>query len=130
MESCIFCKIINRQVPGYIIHENERVIVFVSRHNDTLVVPKKHVKDIYALDDETGKAIMLELIRTAKAVRKGLGSEGVYITQANQPAAGQDVFHVHFHVYPRWEDKTKNEVNLTGDKAREQTMEMVKKAYL
>lgn len=80
MENCVFCKIINRQLPGYIISENENVIVFVSRHNDPLVVPKKHVKDIYELDSETGNEIMKELIKTAKAVKKGLESEGVYIT--------------------------------------------------
>ena len=54
MENCVFCKIINRQLPGYIISENENVIVFVSKHNDPLVVPKKHIKDIYGLDNETG----------------------------------------------------------------------------
>lgn len=129
MENCVFCKIINRQLPGYIISENENVIVFVSRHNDPLVVPKKHVKDIYELDNGTGSEIMKELIKTAKAVKKGLESEGVYITQANEPAAGQDVFHLHFHVYPRWQDQNKNEVKMTEDTEREQTMQKVKNAY-
>ncbi len=129
MENCVFCKIINRQLPGYIISENENVIVFVSRHNDPLVVPKKHIKDIYELDNETGNEITKELIKTAKAVKKGLESEGVYITQANEPAAGQDVFHLHFHVYPRWQDQSKNQVKIVGDEEREQTMEKVKNAY-
>ena len=74
MDNCIFCKIISRQVPGYIIAENDNVIVFVSRHNDPLVVPKKHIKDIYELDNEIGSEIMGELIKTAKAVKKGLES--------------------------------------------------------
>lgn len=129
MENCVFCKIINRQLPGYIISENGNVIVFVSRHNDPLVVPKKHIKDIYELDNETGKEITKELIKTAKAVKKGLKSEGVYITQANEPVAGQDVFHLHFHVYPRWQDQNKNEVKMTQDTEREQTMQKVKNAY-
>lgn len=129
MENCVFCKIINRQLPAYIISENENVIVFVSKHNDPLVVPKKHVKDIYELDSETGSEIMKELIKTAKAVKKGLGSEGVYITQANEPAAGQDVFHLHFHVYPRFQEQNKNEAKITEDAEREQTMQKVKNAY-
>lgn len=126
MNDCIFCKIINREAPGYIISENENVIVFVSRHNDPLVVPKKHVKDIYELDAETGSEIMKELIKTTKAVKKGFECEGVYITQANEPAAGQDVFHIHFHVYPRWQDQTKNEVKKVDDNERQKTMEKIK----
>ncbi len=129
MDNCIFCKIINKQAPGYIISENENVIVFVSRHNDPLVVPKKHIRDIYELNDETGKEIMNELIKTAKAVKKGFECDGVYITQANETAAGQDVFHMHFHVYPRWEDESKNQVKLTDNIERQVTMEKVKKFY-
>lgn len=129
MNNCIFCKIINRELPGYIISENEKIVVFVSKHNDPLVVPKKHVKDIYELDDETGNEIIKELIKTAKAVKKGFGSEGVYITQANEPAAGQDVFHIHFHVYPRWQDRAKNEVKKVDDNERQQTLDKIKAVY-
>jgi histidine triad (HIT) family protein len=129
MDDCIFCKIINHQVPSFIIAENDNVIAFVSRHNDPLVVPKKHVKDIYELDDQTGSEIIKELNKIAKAVKKGLGCDGVYITQANEPAAGQDVFHIHFHVYPKWNDEAKNEVALTEDAERQITMEKVKAAY-
>lgn len=129
MDDCIFCKIINRQVPSFIIAENENVIVFVSRHNDPLVVPKKHTRDIYELDDQTGGEVIKELTKTAKAVKKGLGCDGVYITQANEPAAGQDVFHIHFHVYPKWVDAAKNEVKLTEDTERQITMEKVKAVY-
>lgn len=129
MDNCIFCRIINREVPSYIIAENENVIVFVSRHNDPLVVPKKHVKDIYELDSETGSEIMKELIKTANAVKKGLDCDGVYVTQANELAAGQDVFHIHFHVYPRWEDESRNKVEIREDSERQATMEKVKATY-
>jgi histidine triad (HIT) family protein len=129
MDDCIFCKIINRQVPGYIIAENENIIVFVSRHNDPLVVPKKHIKDIYELDEETGSEMMKEVVKVARAVKKGLGSDGVYITQANEPAGGQDVFHIHFHIYPRWNDEAKNQVDLRSDEERQTTMEKVKATY-
>ena len=129
MDDCIFCKIIHRKAPGFIIAENDNVIVFVSRHNDPLVVSKKHIKDIYELDEQTGGEVFNELTKTAKAAKKGLGCDGVYITQANEPAAGQDVFHLHFHVYPKWNDKDKNEVKLTEDIERQITMEKLKAAY-
>ena len=128
MDDCIFCKIINHQVPSFIIAENDNVIAFVSRHNDPLVVQKKHIKDIYELDDQTGSEIIKELNKIAKAVKKGLGCDGVYITQANEPAAGHDVFHIHFHVYPKWKDEAKNEVALTEDADRKIKMEKVKTA--
>lgn len=129
MNDCIFCKILNRQVPSCIISENESVIVFVSLHGDPLVVPKKHIKDIYDLDTETGGEVMKVLTKTAKAVKKGLECDGVYITQANEPAAGQDVFHIHFHVYPRWKDAARNEVKIVEGGERQITMEKVKAAY-
>ncbi len=129
MADCIFCKIVDGQVPSLIIAENEHVIVFVSLQNDPLVVPKQHVKDIYELDEATGSEIMKELIKTAKAVKKGLGSDGVYIAQANEPAGGQEVFHLHFHVYPRWNDEARNKVEFRDDSERQVTLEKVKAAY-
>jgi len=126
MKNCIFCKIINRQIAGHIINEDNDVIVFLSLENHPLVVPKRHIKDIYSLDVETGGKIMAELIKTAKAVKQGLGCEGVYITQANEPAAGQDVFHIHFHVYPRWADQIMNQTEKVDDVERSATLNKIK----
>jgi len=60
---------------------------------------------------------------------KGMQRDGLYITQANEPAGGQDVFHIHFHIYPRWDDESKNKVELTNDIEREKTMGKVKSAF-
>jgi|SRR5690348_854163 len=100
---CVFCRIIRRELPAYIISEDENVIVFLSLENHPLVVPKQHIPNIYALDEATGTDLMRTTIQIARAVKAGLQCEGVYVTQANEPAAGQDVFHLHIHVYPRWE---------------------------
>lgn len=129
MNDCIFCKIINRQAPGYIIAENADVIIFVSRHNHPLVVPKRHVRDIYELDDRTGHHVMDSMIRTAKAVKHGLECDGIYITQANEPAAGQDVFHLHFHIYPRWRGEAKSYSKPASDTEREETAERIRAVY-
>ncbi len=128
MENCIFCKIINKEFPGYIISENESIVVILSLENHPLVIPKKHIKDIYELDSVTGTEIMKELARTAKAVKKGLNCEGIYITQANEPAAGQDVFHIHFHIYPRWKDQLMNHTERVEDAERQKTLEKIKQA--
>lgn len=107
---CIFCRIVAGEEPAYIIDENERVIVFLSLENHPLVVPKEHIPDIYALPADVGAAVMEETIKVARAVKQGLQCDGVYLTQANEPAAGQDVFHFHLHVYPCWEDRVRRAI--------------------
>ncbi|GAC1353553.1 MAG: hypothetical protein NVSMB42_09380 [Herpetosiphon sp.] len=101
-ESCAFCRIVWHQLPAYIITEDDDVIVFLSKENHPLVVPKQHIPNIYALDEATGASIMKATVRVACALKASLQCEGIYLTQANEPAAGQDVFHFHLHVYPRW----------------------------
>ena len=123
MENCTFCKIIDRKMPGHILTENESVIVFLSLENHPLIVPKKHVTDIYSLDNELGAEIMKESIKISKAVKQGLKCDGVYVTQANEPAAGQDVFHYHMHIYPRWNDSRQWEVD---EENRKLTAEKIK----
>jgi len=83
--------------------EDEHIIVFLSKENHPLVVPKQHIPNIYSLDGATGAHIMRAAIEVARAVKVGLACEGIYLTQANEPAAGQDVFHFHLHIYPRWQ---------------------------
>lgn len=101
-ETCAFCRIIRRQLPAYIIMEDEEVIVFLSKENHPLIAPKQHIPNIYSLDEATGASLMKAAIRLARAVKAGLQCDGIYLTQANERAAGQDIFHLHLHVYPRW----------------------------
>ncbi|EFH82347.1 HIT family protein [Ktedonobacter racemifer] len=101
-ENCIFCQIIHHQAPAYVVTEDEHIIVFLSKENHPLVVPKQHIPTIYSLDDVTGAHIMRAAREIARAVKLGLECEGIYLTQANELAAGQEVFHFHLHIYPRW----------------------------
>ena len=75
-----------------------------------MVVTKAHIPDIYAMPDDLGAAVMQATIKIARAVKKALQCDGVYLTQANEHAAGQDVFHYHLHVYPCWGNTVKNAV--------------------
>ncbi len=65
MEACIFCKIIQREEPSYILDENEDVLVFLSLENHPLVVPKKHIPDIYALVSAEDLRASMEKIKEA-----------------------------------------------------------------
>ena len=108
--NCSFCGIIARENPAHIIDENDQVIVFLSLSNHPMVVTKAHIPDIYAMPDDLGAAVMQATIKVARAVKKALQCDGVYLTQANEHAAGQDVFHYHLHIYPCWGNKDKKAI--------------------
>ena len=120
---CLFCDIITHKRPGFIIDEDDDLIVFLSLENHPLIVPKKHIPDIFSLDDDTASQIMKKAVRIASATKEALQSDGIYITQANGEAAGQDVFHYHMHVYPKW---SSNQTLSTDAEARRKVMEQIK----
>lgn len=121
-EDCIFCRIIQRQAPTYVLTEDEHIIAFLSMENHPLIVPKQHIPNIYSLDIATGAQIMRATIEVARAVKAGLACEGIYLAQANEPAAGQDVFHFHLHIYPRWQsiDFRSQQISQTVKEAEKQ----------
>lgn len=104
MCASVFSEIIDGNLPAFIVGQDERIIVFISLENHPLIVPKKHLRDIFEMDAETGAAVMAWSVRVAKAMRDALECDGIYVTQANDAAAGQDVFHYHMHLYPKWND--------------------------
>ncbi|MGD9784237.1 MAG: HIT family protein [Hyphomicrobiaceae bacterium] len=114
MASCIFCEIISRERPADILAENDDVMVWLSLEHHPIVVPKLHVPDLFGLSDVLGAVLMRETVRVARAVRTGLHCDGIYVTQTNGEAAGQSVFHLHLHVYPRWLPGSPNRINLSA----------------
>ncbi len=115
MENCVFCKIIARKLPSFIIDEDDSVVVFLSLEHHPLIVPKKHLENMFALDDELAAQIAQKSIKIAKAMRQGLGCDGIYVTQTNGSCAGQDVFHYHMHLYPKWNDGENKHRSLTKE---------------
>lgn len=131
MDNCIFCKIIQREAPAYIVDENEDVIVFITPENHPLVVTKKHMQDVYALDEKSANAVMIEAVKIAKAVKEGLQCDGINLIQSNEAVAGQEVFHFHLHIKPRWKNDTVTltwEHEIKAPEVRQATMEKIKKA--
>ncbi len=116
MENCTFCKIISRKIPGFVIDEDDSTIVFLSLEHHPLIVPKKHLSDLMTLDEDTASKVMRKSIKIARAMRRGLPCDGIYVTQTNGACAGQDVFHYHMHLYPKWNDcETKHLIQEKGD---------------
>ena len=104
-DECVFCRIISHDAAGRIVYEDGLTVAFVDRRQvtpgHTLVVPRRHVRDIFELDGATGAALMLTTVRIAAAVRDAFGCEGISTWQQNGASAGQEVFHMHVHVMPR-----------------------------
>lgn len=108
MEGCIFCKIIEGEVPCSKIYEDDDVIAFLDvspiNKGHTLVVPKKHCENIFDIDGETLEKVVGAVKRVAEGVKKGVNADGVVVSQNNGKAAGQVVMHLHFHVIPRFKE--------------------------
>ena len=92
------------KAEGSIIYEDNVVVAFMdllpARVGHTLVIPKKHYENIYDVPEEVLAKVALAVKRVSVAVKKTFGADGVKIIQLNGRAAGQVVFHIHFHVIP------------------------------
>jgi histidine triad (HIT) family protein len=103
-EPSIFTRIINHEIPGFIPYENDTVAILVVLEGHVIVVPKVHYRDIYELPEDVGAEIMRVAVRTAKALQQATNCDGINLIQSNGPVAGQEVFHFHLHIKPRFKD--------------------------
>ncbi len=128
---CIFCKIVNNEVPAVKIYENEHVLAFLDiqpvNFGHTLVIPKDHFENVYVIPAEEWCRINLAVQQVALAVKNGADADGVNLIMNNESGAGQVVPHAHIHVIPRYnEDGHKNWDHKTYTDA-EQMSEISKK---
>lgn len=112
MESCIFCKIINGEIPSSTIYEDENVKVILdispAAKGHAILLVKEHVSNIFELTPELAGKIFTVVPRVAAAIKEELGCDGMNILQNNGEEAGQTVFHLHIHFIPRWKGDTVN----------------------
>ncbi len=106
----IFAKILRGEIPCVRVYEDDRTLAFMDvmpeAEGHVLVVPREDAQDILDLSAEGLAAMMATVQRVARAVDKALAPDGILLKQYNRAAAGQSIFHVHFHVVPRWEGVT------------------------
>lgn len=107
MADCVFCKIMAKQIPATVVHEDEHTLAFMDigqvNPGHVLVALKKHVENIFALDEAQAAAVFGSAARVARAIRGAFEPQGLSVYQANGAAAGQTVFHLHVHLVPRYE---------------------------
>lgn len=106
MEDTVFSKIIRKELPAHIVYEDDDTLAFLDRApvhpGHTLVIPKKPARTILDIDPGSLASLSKTVQRVARAVMAATEADGINIISNNESAAGQVVFHLHFHVIPRF----------------------------
>ncbi|MFH0864484.1 MAG: histidine triad nucleotide-binding protein [Candidatus Gottesmanbacteria bacterium] len=104
---CLFCKIINKEIPAKVVYEDDGILAF----NDinprapvhVLFIPKKHIDSLRDVKDEDEKLLGKMFLTISKAAKSlGIDKDGYRIEIANGKNAGQEVMHMHFHLLGGW----------------------------
>lgn len=102
---CVFCKIVNNDIPSMKVYEDEHTLVFMDIAKDVdghmVAIPKKHVKCILDCDAETLGCLMTTVKKIANHCVENCGYDGVNLLNASDESAGQSVPHFHIHIIPR-----------------------------
>ena len=105
--NCVFCKIINGEIPSYKIYDDDKIMIFLDINpycpGHALIIPKEHTLDINSISDEVLMHIMKHSRITAKLITETLGADGFTIIQNN--GFVQEVKHFHLHVIPKYSKK-------------------------
>ena len=126
MSDCVFCNIVAGNGPASTVYEDGIVIAFMTigpvNPGHVLVVPKSHIDYMADMDEEIGAHLFKVSMRIERARRKsGIRCEGTNLFLADGEAAGQDVFHLHMHVFPRFKgDSFKLDADFSAKPSREE----------
>ncbi|MBR9700300.1 HIT family protein [Candidatus Woesearchaeota archaeon] len=105
MEDCIFCKIIKGDIPCTKIYESENFFAFLDispvSEGHTLLIPKQHCTNLLDVPEHLGTELLEVGQKIGRAILQATGADGFNFILNNGKAAGQAVFHAHFHIVPR-----------------------------
>ncbi|HFD5097789.1 TPA: HIT family protein [Streptococcus pyogenes] len=109
MENCIFCSIIQGDIPSSKVYEDEQVLAFLdisqTTKGHTLVIPKQHVRNLLEMTAETASHLFARIPKIARAIQSTTGATAMNIINNNEALAGQTVFHAHVHLVPRYNEE-------------------------
>jgi len=105
MTECIFCKIISGDIPSHKVYEDENTLAFLDispvNPGHTLVIPKAHAENVLVSKEEDVHASVLAVRKIAPAILASVNADSMNLASNIGAAAGQSVFHTHFHIIPR-----------------------------
>jgi histidine triad (HIT) family protein len=103
----VFAKILRGEIPAFKVYETDKALAFMDAmpqaDGHTLVIPKTNARNFFDIEPEALADLIKATQVVAKAVRQAFNPDGMRIIQFNEPAAGQTVFHIHFHIVPYYE---------------------------
>jgi len=106
MSDCIFCKIVNGEIPSYKVYEDENVLAFLDisqlTKGHTLLIPKKHNENLFDLPKETAEKLFSVVPKISNSLKSQLHIEDMNLVCNSGKKAGQEVFHLHLHLIPRY----------------------------
>lgn len=106
-ENNIFARILRGELPCHEVWQDDTALAFMDiapmSEGHVLVLPKAASRNLLDADPKALSALIVAVQRIAKAAKLALNADGVTIQQFNEVSGGQSVFHLHFHVLPRWE---------------------------
>ena len=104
---CIFCKIINKQIPNHTVYEDDNVLAFLDifphAKGHTVVIPKMHRENFVALSKEEMSSLILGVRKAMDRIQTVLQPDGFNVGWNENLAGGQAVPHLHVHIFPRYE---------------------------
>ena len=99
---CIFCKIVKKEIPASIVYEDEELLVFKDINPidkvHLLIIPKEHIENLFSCEKKHN-ALLSKMLLLAPKLAKENGLEGFRVMINSGEKGGQEVFHIHFHVY-------------------------------
>lgn len=117
---CIFCKIINKEIPSSIVYEDDDVLAILdlaqTTLGHTLVMPKKHYANILEIPDDELAHLMSIVKMLAKKISDKLGAKGFNLLVNTNEVAGQTVMHLHVHIIPRYDENDTIKIEFTENK--------------
>ncbi len=130
-ENCVFCKILNGDIPSTKLYEDDDFAIILdigpATFGHALIVPKSHYANLYEMPEALlSKCIALAKVWGEKLV-KALDADGLNLVQNNGLAAGQTVFHYHLHLIPRYDNDTVGELWTPGTLSEEHRQEILNK---
>ncbi len=105
MSECLFCAIVRGEAVASPVYEDDTTLAFMNLRQGNpghvLVIPKAHVEMLYELDVGTTASLFQAVVTVARAIRTAFAPNGLNIWQSNGESAGQEIPHVHIHLFPR-----------------------------
>ncbi|MGL4722278.1 MAG: HIT family protein [Desulfovibrionaceae bacterium] len=108
--TCLFCKIVSKELPVHLLYEDEHVLSFLDIAPITLghclIIPKEHYSNVLNTPKEFGAHLLHAIHIVGSAILQGMNTTGLNVNQNNGSLAGQVIFHTHWHLIPRYNNDT------------------------